>query len=852
MSFSYTVAAVRRSALVVALLLAPSGRGLWAQTAPPSPEDVLGYALGERFTDVAGVNRYMQALAQASPRVTVQAYGETVEHRPLIQVVVASEEHRGRLDRILAENAELVDPATPEGRAAEIIARNPAVVYFSYGIHGNESSSSEAAMWTAWDLARGAEEVRGVLDSVVVVLDPVVNPDGRDRYVSWYRQVRETEPNPRPETREHQEPWPGGRYNHYMFDLNRDWAWMSQPETGARLATWDRWNPQVHVDFHEMSYRSTYFFFPATDPINPIYPRHVLEWARRFGEGNARAFDREGWLYYTTEGFDLFYPGYGDSWPALGGTVGMTYEQAGGGTAGLAVERPDGTVLTLRDRAMHHRTSGEATLRTAAEGKTELLSGFAAFHRDVASGLPNILLVPGANGAFEALLSLLRRQGIRLERASSAFRADASVHRGYEPRERFPEGTVLVRARQPRGKLAVTLLRPEVTLDASFSYDITGWSLPYAFGVEAYSVEGVPDAGWSPLEAPGGEEADDARGAGPYGALVPPGFQGAPALVDFLEAGGRAYVIQDTFSLAGRAYPRGTTFLPRGRNPELDRLLESSGLTHFSVPVATGLTDGGADLGTEESAALRLPRIGLLAGRGTSPSSYGAHWFFLERRLGAPFDAIDVAAVERTDLDPYDVIVVPSGRVRSVLGESGTGKLESWIRDGGVLVAVDESARDLAEPLGGIEEREAEDEDVQDRDARLERALRSRQEREEERWRESVPGTILRVRLDPRHPLAFGAAAPGGDDRMFVLTGGESFEPDESFESVAYFDADPEKISGVISEGSLERMDRSTWLAQERLGQGKLILFADDPLFRLFWYSGFQPYVNALLLGPAF
>ncbi|HEU4559964.1 MAG TPA: M14 family zinc carboxypeptidase, partial [Longimicrobium sp.] len=255
------------AALVPALFCAVAAA---AQTAPPSPEQVLGYPLGERFTPYAGVQQYARALAAAAPdRVRYQPYGQTYEGRELFQLVIARPDVLSRLDAVLAANAELTRLETSPARAAQVAAQNPAVVYFSYGVHGNESSSSEAAMWTAYDLARGAAEVRGVLDSVVVIIDPVTNPDGRDRYVSWYRSVRGARPNPDPQSREHREPWPGGRFNHYLFDLNRDWSWGTQPETRARLATWWQWNPQVHVDFHEMFYNSSYFFFPASAPINP-------------------------------------------------------------------------------------------------------------------------------------------------------------------------------------------------------------------------------------------------------------------------------------------------------------------------------------------------------------------------------------------------------------------------------------------------------------------------------------------------------------------------------------------------------------------------------------------------------
>lgn len=877
----------------------------------PSPAQVLGYELGERFTDHAGVVRYMEALAAASPRVSVRRYGETAEGRPLLQVVVAREDHLARLDELVARNRELTDPATTEARARAMAASAPGVVYFSYGVHGNESSSSEAALWTAWDLARGADEVAGVLDSLVVVLDPAVNPDGRDRYVHWYGQAKGAAPNANPESREHWEPWPGGRFNHYLFDLNRDWAWATQPETRARLATWEYWSAQVHVDFHEMSYTSSYFFFPATPPINPLYPDHILTWGRRFGEANATAFDRHGWAYYTGEGFDLFYPGYGDSWPSLVGAIGMTYEQAGHSRAGLAVKRPDGQVLTLRDRAEHHRTAGEATLRAAAARKTELLLDFARFHRGVDTGLPDILLVPGGDAArVEALVALLHDQGIRVERAGRAFRTGAQPHAGFAPRREFPAGTYHVPARQPRGRLAITLLQPETVLDATFSYDVSAWSLPYAYGVEAHQAERVPEAGWalakpvaatvadpqrSPAEAAAGaaprgadsqpepsaaapEPRTTAGGGGvaarqerttaaaggvvarqePYGYLLPPGFASWPGVVRYLEAGGRAVVLDEGFALDGRRWPAGTIFLPRLGVQEFSQKVQASGLAERGQAVRSGLTAEGHDLGTEEAYALELPRVAVLTSRGVSPTSFGAHWFFLERTLGLEFDAVPSESLGGVRLKDYDVLVIPdlAGPAEEALPKARLDQLKQWVEAGGTLVALADAARAVAEPLAEMklrreEEKKEEEKKEEEKEKDLRRALRGREARELERWEEQVPGTVLPVTLDPAHPLAFGAGADGSPDRLYVLhRGAMAFEPAEAFESVGYFGEKLERVSGVISKKNLERLSQASWLALKSVGRGRVILFADDPLFRHFWYSGFQPYTNALLVGP--
>lgn len=855
-------------AALVSILLASSlatAQQGGAGAAPPSPQDALGYGIGERFTDPANVVRYMETLAARSPRVRVRRYGETAEGRPLIQVVIAREENLARLDAILDRNRELATPGTTELQAREIVRDNPLVIYYQYGVHGNESSSSEAAMWTAWDLARGAGPVAGVLDSAIVVIDPVVNPDGRNRYVSWYKQATGAEPNPNPESREHWEPWPGGRFNHYLFDLNRDWAAMTQPETRQRIATWGYWMPQVDVDFHEMSSNSSYFFFPATEPINPIYPPHILAWSKRFGESNAAAFDAQGWPYFTRESYDFFAPIYGDSWPALLGAVGMTYEQAGGGRAGLAYRRPDGLILTLKDRATHHRTTGEATARTAAANRTAMLLDFARFHRTQGEGLPDILIVPGADTMrAHALVALLRDEGILVERADRAFRADARVHAGFQPRRDFPAGTYLVRARQPRGRLAVTLLQPETMLKATYSYDVSAWSLPYAYGVEAHAVTRAPAAGWSPLPATdtaagrivakaapvadGRDGQADATAGEPYGYLALPGMGSWPRVVAYLKAGGRVVAMEKPFTAGGKRWPAGTFFLPRHGTEDMSGKLRESGVLEVASPIASGRVADGNDLGTADAAPLKLPRLALLSGDVTAASSYGGAWFFLERILGLPFDALPIDRVGEVDLDDYDVLVVPE-LSEDALDEKTLGRLKAWVQRGGRLVAVGAGAGEVAEPLADIKTRGASGRRTSRADSA--KVLSGRERRDLERWESEVPGTILAVRLDPAHPLAFGAGA-ATDSTLFVLKSGTlAFTPDAAFETAAYFPDNLKKVSGVISEQNLQSLSGSAWLVDKRLGRGRVVLFADDPLFRASFYGMFAPFVNAVMLGPA-
>jgi len=817
----------------------------------PSPADVLGYGPGERFTDTDGVFRYASRLAEASPRVGLVRYGETPEGRPLILLVLAREDRTGGLDEIRARIDELRGPGLPDSRAAEIARGTPAVAWLAYGVHGDESSSTEAALWTAYDLAVGAAEAAGILDSLVVLIDPMLNPDGRDRYVQWYRGAKADPPNHYADAYEHTPPWPGGRYNHYLFDLNRDWAWAVQPETRARLAQYARWNPQVLVDFHEMSHTSSYFFFPPAEPVNPVYPPSMSEWGEYFGRANAREFDRRRWLYYTEQTFDLFYPGYADSWSSLTGAIGMTYEQAGSRRAGLAVRRPDGTVLTLADRLAHHRIAGLATLRAAAERKTELLEDYAAFHRDGGGGA-DFLLVPADNPeAVDDLVALLLNQGIVVERGLRSFGATASPYLGYAERTEFPGGTYRIPGRQARSRLARTLLQAETPFDGTgvqYSYDITAWSLPYAFGVEAHTAMGLDASAFEPVTS---EPPEDLAAVGPrqpaYGYLVSPGFAAAGPLHRYAAIGGRAYALEEGFETEGRRWPPGTVFLPSDDSTEAR--MRRSGLTRLATPASSGRSTSGLDLGSDRSLPLEASRIAVLMGDGISPTSYGQIWYLLERGLAIPFDPLPTDGLTARQLARYDVLVAPPAR--SSVYERRRDLLAEWVESGGTLVAMGEAARWTAGAIADLAVREEDTTAVSDAE-RLRRALRTRQERRSERWEDAVTGAILPARADPEHPLAWGTAAGDPDGLYFVLHRTDlSFEPDDRSEAVIHFPLDVSEVSGVIGERKLDEVAGSSWLATRAIGEGRVVLFADDPLFRLFWRSAFAPFTNSLLYGPS-
>ena len=377
-----------------------------------SPKEFLGYQLGEQFTPHSKVLDYFKYISMTAKNARLVEYGKSVEGRTLLVTFIASIENINKLEEIRKSNLRLT--GLEEGEAAP---DQPAIVWLSYNVHGNEAASAEAAIQTLYDLVDPSNtRTRAWLKNVIVVIDPCLNPDGRERYVNFYNQVRNQVPDLLSYTREHVEPWPGGRSNHYYFDLNRDWAWQTQVETQARMALYNRWLPQVHIDFHEQGIDDPYFFAPAAEPFHEDITPWQREFQKSIGENNARYFDKNGWMYFTRERFDLLYPSYGDTYPIYNGSIGMTYEQGGSARAGLAVLNSAGDTLTLADRIAHHHTTGLATLEVVSQNSLRLVTEFREYFNRSRKAPPGefktYVIKSGDNTRLKALAGLLDRNGI--------------------------------------------------------------------------------------------------------------------------------------------------------------------------------------------------------------------------------------------------------------------------------------------------------------------------------------------------------------------------------------------------------------------------------------------------------
>src|SRR5712691_4253684 len=844
---------IRRFFILIALIAVPA----FAQI--PTPDEYLGYKLGDRFTPYARILDYFNELAKRSNLITVHQFGETYEHRPLVLAIITSPKNRAALDTIRQNVVSLADPAaTTPARAAEIAHATPAIAWLAFGVHGNESSSSEASMLVASSLLRDADSAK-ILDNVVVLIDPLLNPDGRERYVQWFIRTRGATPDPNPASFEHSEPWPGGRFNHYLIDMNRDWSWTSQQETKARVAEYRRWNPQVFVDFHEMSSNSTYFFPPDAKPLNSNLPKDVEKWLDVFGRANAAAFTAKGWPFFVGETFDLFYPGYGDSWPSLHGAVGMTYEMAGGPRGGSAFLRDDGSVLTLADRIQRHFTTSMTTLRTAAEHAEELLLYTYNGTRLQASSGQNTFLIPPTSPNFQPLIETLQRQAIQIGMLSSPVTLKANrIDNDASESQTFPAGTAVITTRQPLGGLIQTLLERTPTFTKGFVeaqrqkteadepndfYDLTSWSLPLAMDVDAFVVTSAVNAEVRPYEKPAAPAFHPAA----YGYLIdgnePNIYRAAGQM---LADGVRFSVSEDAVTFGDRSFSRGTLIVLKGNNkPETDatlsRIVRDLNVTIF--PLESGWT-GGTAFGSERIHFVRDPKIALLGGAGIGATSYGMLWHTLDIDTPVPHSNLALESVRGLDLSRFNVLILPDGTgYADRLGKSGIAKLQAWVRNGGTIVAIKGASAFLR------------DKDVEISKLKSWEPLKKKDDDktvQEERYNDyRIPGAAFRTTMNDRSYLTFGVMRS-----PFVLIEGsreEALVPvSHKVDNIITIVKDNPLASGVAWPESIDRMKGAVYMVSEPFGSGQVITFADEPHFRLFWRGTLPLFMNAILYSPSF
>lgn len=818
---------------------------------PPAPKDFLGYSIGEKYTPHWKIVSYFRKVAETAPSmVKLQQYGETNEGRPLMLAFVSSPENILNLDNIRKNNQRLAN--TSLDRMAALEEGAPAIVWLSYNVHGNETSSSEAAMMTLYALVDPAnEKTKTWLKNTVVVIDPCINPDGRDRYVNWFNSIVGQQPNVAPAAREHSEPWPGGRTNHYNFDLNRDWAWQTQVESQQRLKIYLQWLPQVHVDFHEQGINSPYYFAPAAQPYHEV----ITPWQREFqvsiGKNNARYFDKAGWLYFTKEVFDLFYPSYGDTYPIYNGAIGMTFEQAGHGTSGLGIITDDGDTLTLHDRALHHFTTSLSTIEVASGLSAKLISEFRKYYNEsVANGVGEyktyvVKNVSADNQRIASLLQLLDKNDIRYEFAadraktgSSGFNYDTGKEQGFT----VEKGDLLIQSQQPHSVMVKVLFEPKSKLVDSATYDITAWSLPYVYGVKAFASRVKIQSGGG---ARPGMIVNNLKEA--YGYVIPwQGVQSAKLLGQLLKEGVRVRYAEQPFSINGQDFARGSLIVVKKSNeskwPGMTGILNKAGNDNqvSVIEVSTGFVDAGFDFGSEKIHFIHAPRVALLTGDGTSSNDAGEVWYFFDKVINYPVTLVNVNDLRRVNKDDYDVIIMPAGNYPFLNDKSAQEDLKSWITRGGKLIALDRAVSQLSRLDWAIKSKKEVDNEKKDEYD----DLKVYEERERDYLRSFMPGSIFRLDIDNTHPLAYGYP-----DHYFSLKQDNNLYNflDDGGWNVGVIKKD-NQVSGFVGSKVRNKLKDALVFGVQEMGRGNIVYFADNILFREFWENGKLFFCNAVFL----
>ena len=828
--------------------------------------------LGRAHTGHGELLAYVEALAAAAQdRVRLLRYHVTEEGRSQVLLIVTSPANLARLEALKADNARLADPRTlTAAQAAALIQGNPAFVWLGYSIHGSEPAGTESALAMAYHFAAGEDpEVLAQLDRTVLLLDLTQNPDGRARHLQAVAEVLQGDNPPDPQDAQNQARWPGGRFNHRLFDLNRDWAWQTQAESRAKAALFLAWNPQVLADHHEMQPEQNYFFPPNMEPVHPAVPGAFGgTWQAAFGGALVKAFDRAGYAYFTRDVFDLFYPSYGDSWASLQGAVGMTYEAPSPG--GLSYLRRDGDLLTLAGRLARHFTAGLATVALAADQRQHLLTDFyqvRAQRLQLGDRAGAFLLGEGADpGRTLALVRLLQRNGIEVLRTTAALAGPElePIAVGSLARQ-APAGSYLVALDQPRGPLAMALLEKEARMGAKPSYDATAWSLPLAFNVPAWyakfrprvATEAVPTAPRAALAQAG------------YGYLLPAGREGRERLLEaLLKDGFRGSTATLPFTLQGRPYGAGTVLFARNRNPgpRLDARIRELALGaegDLLQAISASQVEAGADLGsTRRTLLLKAPRVALVMDAPTNPTAVGALLHTL-RETGIPCTQLRTQRLANAELHRYTHLILPDdgglGKgYQTALGAAGAAKLKTFVQDGGVLIALQGAAAFASK--GGLTEAGIGFLTRKDEEARLKEKDPKREippppaaertwpwaEQEDREFQEQVPGVLLRAKVDPTHPLAWGLNAT---EAAILDSSDVILELSPVGENPIHYPKADLTVSGRLPKGLEPRLQQTAYLLRERKGKGAVILFAGDPVFRGNAPFTTRAFLNALFFG---
>ncbi len=813
----------------------------------PSPEQFLGYEIGSHYTRHDRIVAYFRKLAELSDKATFQQIGETYEYRPQIVLTITAPENHKNIEQIQTKqqtvvdiNAEQLDPQD-----------DPAIVALNYSVHGDETSSGEAAMLTAYYLvAKQGAETEKFLQESVVHIDPAQNPDGRDRAASWHNGYKSNPPVADPADREHVQAWPRGRTNHYWHDLNRDWFPATQQESRNRLDFYHRWYPNVQIDFHEMGTNSTYYLEPTKPERtwNPIVPEEQYEVLNPLlAEYQTEALDEIGAFYWTKEVFDNISPIYGSTYPDIQGGVGVTFEV--GSSRGLIQESNAGDV-TFRSTIRRHLVTGIATVRAAVEEKQTLFEYQKRFYRSAveeAGDQDTEAYVFGHEGDHtltNKFLDLLLTHRLNVYELNQAVEIDN--------REFKPGSSYIIPTEQPGYRLIHDIFEPNSSFPDSVFYDITAWSLVQGYGIEHADMDSGGDdyRGQKITELP--EQNGSVKGEkSDYAYLLSwDDYNAPPVLYHLLD---RELLVKTAFKPftsdtdeGEKEFGYGSLIIPvQGQEinkSELYKIIRNTA-SEFGVDfhaVGTGMTPEGIDLGSRNILPVEKPEAALVIGEGVSSYEAGETQFLLNEHLGMGVTRLAKHTLRSTSLNRYNSLIMTDGRY-SDLDSTTVDKIKRWVHNGGILITYEDAASWAIEEGIVSEDLHETYEDSTDRSIRY-----NFEERSDRRLANRIPGVILEADIDPSNPIGFGVS----DRRQLFIKDSNTFlKPSEDFyATVAQYTSDP-LVGGYVNDENLEKISDTAAIVTSSEGRGHVIMFADNPNFRSYWHTTSRLFLNALLFG---
>ncbi len=801
---------------------------------------------GKQISYYHQVEAYFKQLTEQSNSIKKQKYGQTSEERDLNVFYISSPENLENLDQIRNNNLAAIGLSDQKSQ----IIGDKLIVWLSFNVHGNEFAGTESAMTVAYELLNPKNlNSQNWLKNTIVILDPCINPDGYSRYGNWLRQISGNKTHPDLNDREHMEVWPGGRFNHYIFDLNRDWAWQTQIESQQRIALYDQWLPQIHIDVHEMDYNSPYFFPPSAEPWHNYIEKYQKDFHNSLGEKLSKKFNQENWLYNTRERYDMFYPSYGDTYPTYNGAVGMTFEQGGIG-AGRAVLLENGSVLTIKDRLTHHAQAVLTAVGTAVSESDNLINGFRGFmtkSRKTVKGTYKTYVLKN-NPKLEQMKVLLERNHIQFSYADGKQNASGYNYQTQKDKKFSVEpNDLIINVDQPKAVLTQVLFEPYQKLNDSLSYDITAWALPLAYGVEGYALK-------NSLNIKVKKEANIITHNVPeqvYAFYVPWNNRTSAQVLSSLHQKNikvRSAMKKAVFDEV--TVEAGGLMISKADNPTVadfeTTIMEIIKIKKDYSFIKTGFSKNGNDLGGENFRIVKAPKIALLSGEGVSSTDFGSVWFYLEQVVNYPVSIVDVNNFSKLKLDAYNTLIVADGYYD--FSKDQQKDIDEWIRRGGKVIAMNNAASIFADKEGyALKAFESDDVKKEFEKKEEELLLKNRvldyQGAERRAISSSIPGAIIENVLDTTHPMSFGL----GEKYFSLKTNDKTYPLLKNALNVVYIPKNF-KSYGFVGHQIKNKISNTVSFAIDSQENGKVIYMIDNPLFRGFWENGNLLFSNAVFL----